>query len=603
MTPRQRKLLQLLMTASTPIPAATLADWLHVSVRSIMNDIHTLNQDSPGLLQSSHHGYSLTALPAEPFSAPSRQEGHPHNAAERQTAFVQELLLAAEQDISLESFASWSCVSLESIRHDLLLLRHRLASYEVTLKQSGNTVTILGKESTLRRLLSCTLHEQCHDRLSLNWLEAVFSTPGLTTLQRELSLVCQKHGLFLNDCLWPEFLLDLLIILHRQAQGRYLPEDRPSVESVLSPFLTDFLHCLQQFCHTEWTTAEHSALHCLLQSYLLPTDFAKKSLDETISSFPAHFQKMWQQFLASLPTAIPFLILTEHFCIRFSLNLHGLWQRHLLGFRTSNPQQTDMKQASPFAFLCTRTILQEFQRISGTLFTEADTAYLAIHVGLQLQAQMEDDADRLPCGLLIAPYFDYAQNLRRRLAEYFRQEIRIAATIESEQDLSKLSDCSLIISTVPLPAGFPIDWVTTDPLLSDDARQAIWSHIVRHRHEQRRRQLAEFLASCGSEQSFKQPLIPTPDLIIFHHTGVLPLTLQPPHSGTRLHVFLPKHPILWHGHHLDVLLEVSLNPSEWQQAARQIDLLMQVLLPIANRRKIKQAQTWRAFSDQVCACL
>ena len=603
MNSRHQQLIELLNTATGPLTAASLADRLHVSSRSIISYIAAINRELPGSIRSSHYGYQLDSRQGSHLMLTAALDETPQNAEERLSALLVDLLLRHSQGTDIARFAEKTCISLESIRKDIALLRSRLKNLPVTLTRQQDKLILTGDEAELRQLLSHALHAKYPGKLTLIQLQQIFPARDPDALQLRLEQIFRQHGFLLNDCLWPELLLDLLITSSRIQAGFSLPESqddsRPSAPDLIESSSRIFQ---PQRKDRLLSPAEYQAWGQLLSAYLIPADFADQSYDGLIRQLPAATRQTLQQLFQALPSALPFLECTDRFRCRFALNFSSLCQRQLLGRQTNNPQSSGIKQASPFAFLCTDTIIRLLSRETQLQFSTDDTAYMAVHVALQLQSQTAPGGEPVDCALLIPPYFDYDQDLRRRLTYLFGNDLHILADIPHERGLTVVLDARLVISTVPLPADFPIDWVETDPLLSESVRINIRRHIQKQQQQRRQQCLHNFLEAAGSLSSRLMEQIQSAGLTAVHHIGLLPLALRK-NGRSRLQVQIPVRPFLYHGQRIDLLMALHLDSREWETVQYNLDQLIRCLQPASSRRQIKQAQTWQEFTAIACACL
>lgn len=640
MNPKNRLLIQELLAEGGPITAAVLARKISVSPRTVMNYIAEINFYQPGLIESSQKGYTLDIVG---YRQIARQTlvFLPQNAAERINALLQKLLLTPPKPpgLDLPAFAEEICVSLETVRKDLLPLRHKLAHFQLQAEICTNYLQLQGKETTMRNLLSWVLYDSFHQtKLSADTLQKIFPQADIPFFYRLLQDECRQYPFFINDCLLLNLIQDLLVVLCRIQQGCCLPAKpaaagKSGQTTAIAAFTNNLAQKLAEHYQLSLPASEILYLQEILLGYLLPADFATLTVQTVIARLPVERQTILQELFQRMQRHFSFLEFSQKFCVNFTLNLNNLLHRCQSGRRSCNPQKNDMKSASPFAFQCAVSIAQELEDLCGVQLLEEDIAYLALHISLNLADQRDPDLEKINCGLLITPYFNYDKDLRQKLAQRLQNDILITAEANSERELTALQDTQLILSTVPLPADYPVDWATTDPLLSTSVLAHIQKRIAAKKAEKKQRilrnQLQQLLpASCflynTAQQQYNTPeaifarmlhtltengFLRAPDITavavhknhptLFGYIATANLLVKNiKRSG--LVVVLNEKPPLWQGTPVDLVLLLALQPKDWELIQYSFDLLIHTLLENELQPSLRQIRSAGQFIDLLC---
>lgn len=635
---KNKQVIKILLEADEKITAASLADKIGVSPRTVLNYVSELNFFYPELIKSSRYGYSIHKDKGKEIYY--EKDGQlPQTAQERINCLLEKLLLHpvhAENGIDLELFANDICISLETAKKDLIKLKHKLAKFRLQANVSTYYITLEGSERAKRNLLSNIIYENFDkNKISDVSVKHIFPEAKIDELYTVLMQQCHKHHFFINDCLVMNLILDILINICRIRQG--CPIDT-TLAQVKKPFVStlDFARdiaveasALYKLPHSE---AEVDYLREILTGYIMPADFKTLNKEQLHQFIEPEYNNVLEQLFFYIRKNFSFINLEdESFLIRFSLNVNNLLCRLKNGHWSNNPQKEDMKLASPFAFKCGSGIAEELSQLLDVEINEDNIAYLSLHLGINLLNQKDLDLEKICCGLMITHYFDYDEDLIRILQQRFSNDIIIADIIRTEKQLPDFKDISLLISTVPVPETCKVECVTTDPFLSEKILTKIQKRICVKKLEKKQRILHDELLQIGGETLFyrnkakKQQSTPdtmvtmmhnllaangyigTTDAVainnlhknsptIFGHIA-MPNIIYTNVKKTGLVVVINEKPPLWNNNQIDIVLMLALSPTDWELAQYAVDHLINVLREIDNLQKIVKCKNYAAFVE------
>ena len=592
LSPRQQRLLDYLLSCSTPVSAAVLADISGVSKRTIMNDLQRLRQEYPKQLCSSHQGYILQMASS---SAPSAEEEYicliPHNRKERSLLLLNKLL-SSSSPINLPDFAEMSCISTESIRKDISFLRLHLKEYQCILIQHRDTLQLKGPEHELRQLWRRVIYQKAAGRLTLEMLMHLFPQYRSDKLRKKLLVLFREHHFFLNDNYWPDFLLEILLACRRYQLGFPL-SDVPAPPSTLPrPFLQAFILLLHKLLPSSFAIEEQDYCAEIAAIYLLPCQFSTIDIKKIIAVLPQkHAQSIQAFFQKDLPEAIPFLTPDDDLIRHLAFQLHALafslHRRHPI----YDAQKENMKSASPFAFLMACRLVHALKKRFPLPLAEDAAALIAIHLALACQRQHDVGRRKLKCGLVIPPFFDYADELASRLQENFAASLDFIGLTQCEDDLTPVAAADLLLSTIPFSQKTAAPVVVVDPLLSPEIIMNIQNHIALLQKQKRRMHLQTFLLTA----SFVKKL-PRQGLTVFYrHLALRPCQFSS--QQTFLLIERLPRPAIICGEHVEFIMELHVCPEQWELTQENLDLLLRTLAPVQTRHKALAAPTHSDFAD------
>ncbi|MGL4255901.1 MAG: transcriptional antiterminator, partial [Microbacterium sp.] len=237
---RQDRLLGLLVRDGDWATAATLADALGVTPRSIRSYVTAANaRVAPGVaIESGPQGYRAGADASAALRAGGTDAGTPRD---RLHTLVR-ALLDAPDGIDVFEFADRLHVSAATLDADLARVRGLLGGTELTLERSASTARLRGTEMAQRRLLSRLAHDEM-DAGSFD-LAALRRTLGEDSVgaaafgpfKADLVSELGAMGYFVNEIGIADVVMHIAIAADRVAQDRGLesaaPDLRPALQEI-----------------------------------------------------------------------------------------------------------------------------------------------------------------------------------------------------------------------------------------------------------------------------------------------------------------------------------------------------------------------------------
>src|SRR5476649_347840 len=211
------KLLKLISDGGERMTAGALAIGMGVSDRSIKNYISEINYFEPGLIQSSRCGYAVDK--ARVIIVLAADSGNLPNSAEERAKFILTCLLNArgtEKVLELDAVGAALCVSYETIKKDLLLVRKRLKEFDLYLNVANDRLVLEGQEKDKRNMFSTMLYTEFSENiLSLSEIGKVFPDYDVELLVSILVEACKSFHYFINEYALLSLVLDVVISIDR----------------------------------------------------------------------------------------------------------------------------------------------------------------------------------------------------------------------------------------------------------------------------------------------------------------------------------------------------------------------------------------------------
>lgn len=505
---RQDRLLAVLLRQDSWATAASLADQLGVTPRSIRSYVAALNARTPAgdAVESGPAGYR--AGPGAVDAAARRDDiGTPRARLHR----LARTLIDEADGIDVYDTALALHISETTLENDLSRVRALLEGGDVRLERDRDRVRLRGDEQSLRRLLSRLAQDEMDagplraDALQRALApEAVPSravAPFKAALVRELG----EMGYYVNELAISDVLLHITIAAERVAVGRplELPTDAGD-DAVAAVGETIVRLAREHFGVTLGAGDREHLADLVLTRVVTPGEStarrSPRSVDDDVArAVRAEIEQAAHDYQVDL--------VDEAFIDRLALHVQNLLRRSREQAWTRNPLTQSLKSSYPMIFDVAVSIASGLHDRLGVPLQEDEIAYIAMHVGGRLERSRA--ADAILTATIVCPGYRELQELLRasvdrslgRLIEVVRVDTRV------DPDWDSL-DTDLVLSTVPV-AGVDERTVRITPFLAEADIERVQQAAARIRRARRLSRLREELQRYFSPNAF---VVPVPDI-------------------------------------------------------------------------------------------
>lgn len=636
------KLLKFLLDSPSEITAQILAIHLSVSDRSIKNYITEINFREPRLILSSHRGYTVDKVRAMRILS-NHVFKMPQTPEERVNYLLTQLLNSRQSDVQIPDLNELSdnlCVSYETIKKDLLLVRKKLKEFSLYLTVSNDRLAVEGLEQDKRRMFSSILYvEFSTNILSLAQIGRKFPQYDIDLLVSILVESCKSWHYFINEYALLSLILDVVISIDRirndHTFNHHINVQSSAVKRKFDERETTFAHKvindIEHHFGVSYNELETEALTVVLLSSLIRIDMdeihagnieelaGKECMDlvEVLRKEMRHYDFIDGE--------------SEQFLIRFTIHIKNLLVRLQHGHITRNPLTEHIKSSCPLIFECAVAISEKIRQFTGYLVDEHEIAYIALHIGSILGSQIAGQ-NKVSCVLLVPSYHNHTSQLISHIDSLFGEHLMIRAIVTSYEEFESLPGTDFLISTLSISQTI-IEWIYINPFLTDRDISALQYKIERVRKKKKRTKLLESLMLISNENLFfhNPHFVNENEAIHFmantlHKYGYVddsfvhdvfqrersyPTTfgnIAVPHSmkmnafKTGLCVVVSEKPFQWGDNMVNVVLLFSINRDERSLFYDIFDNLIVLLLEPLNLTKASECQTWQEFVNTMIDC-
>jgi lichenan operon transcriptional antiterminator len=484
---RQDRILALLTRDGEWATAATLADRLGVTPRSIRSYVTAINARVQGgvAVESGPQGYRAGPDAAAALRATAGADaGTPRD---RLHTLVR-VLLDAEEGIDVFETADALHVSPATLDADVARVRGLLGGTELTLERSASRARLRGTEVAQRRLLSRLAHDEMDagsfdlDALRRTLGDGSIGAHAFGPFKTELVAELSSLGYFVNEIGISDVVMHIAIAADRVASDRALEgtagDPRPAQQEV-SAILE---RLVKRHLGVELGAGDLQHLSTLVLTRVVapgasvPSDHARSRLEPDVETAV-------REVVGTAAAEFLVDIAHEDFILRLALHVQNLRQRAREQAWSRNPLTKSLKSAYPMIFEVAVFIASGLQQRLGIPLLDDEIAYIAMHVGGQLERRRR--ADQLLTATIVCPgYYELHELLRSSVDRSLGQAIEIVG-VETRVDPDWASiDTDLVLTTIE--PTLPGDrFVRIQPFLTDADVDRVQTAAARIRRSRR----------------------------------------------------------------------------------------------------------------------
>lgn len=504
---RQDRLLGLLVRDGDWATAATLADAVGVTPRSIRSYVTAVNaRVAPGIaIESGPQGYRAGADAAAALRASGTDAGTPRD---RLHTLVR-ALLDAPDGIDVFEFADRLHVSPATLDADLARVRGLLGGTELTLERSASTARLRGTEMAQRRLLSRLAHDEMDagsfDLAALRRTlgEGSVGAAAFGPFKADLVSELGSMGYFVNEIGIADVVMHIAIAADRVAQDRALegaaPDPRPAQQEIAA--LLDRLARRDLGVDLGAGDLQHLAT-LVLTRVVAPGDEAPA--DQARARLDPEIEAAVRDVVGTASAEFLVDIAHEDFILRLALHVQNLQHRAREQAWSRNPLTRSLKSTYPMIFEVAVFVASRLQERLGIPLPDDEIAYIAMHVGGRLERSRR--ADQLLTATIVCPgYYDLHELLRSSVDRSLGQAIEVVG-VETRVDPDWSSiDTDLVLTTID-PATPADRIVKIQPFLTDADIERVQAAAGRIRRSRRLARLRTELERYFAPSAFVRGL-------------------------------------------------------------------------------------------------
>ena len=620
------------LVSNSPQTAATLAETLDVSVRSIRTYVREINTSWPGILTSTPVGYTIDRnLAADVLKTDDGERFG--SSKERSDYIVNHLIVQPDGDpIDLWDLCDEMSVSMSTLKTDLARAKRTLARNDLELVTHRDRISLNGTERNKRKLLSGMLRQETNNGfMGTGALSRAFPDIDIKSVQQLVSDTLYRHHRFINDYALSDLLLHLAISIDRIRRSESLDAgdtaDLPEEDRGIACELADALGASLSI---EFPAEELRELTLLIMARSTDIDYRSATESNLAELIGTDCMALVEKLAAQFNELYGIDLSDRGFLVRFGLHVRGLLVRARTQKPSRNPLTESVKTGCPLIYDAAVALASTITNDLGVTINDDEIAYIALHLGSAVGTQREADA-KAKATIFCPSYYDMGPRLVEQLAGRFGEQLMITRIATDEAELTDCPD-DLVICISPIQSVLQVPTLQIAPVPSSTDIANLRSKI-------------EGILDARKRSAFKDLLHELIDPVLFEvrddlsdraacieHMGrglvdsgfadrpyidkvfereemsstamgafAMPHTVGLVGKHSRISVLISKKPIQWQDTQVNLVLMLCFSPAERSSFNTVFDRVAGSLIEPANIRRLLECTSYEAFVDALAS--
>lgn len=419
--------------------ATTIAVELGCSSRCVKTYISNLNDQYNNIIISSRSGYKLS----DNFNENLISEDNFDNKENRKLWILRKLLISAKP-ININEILSELFISFETFEKDLLFIKKQLLNYELSLKIKNNTIYIKGLDINKREMILDLIYDEMSDSFSdSNSIQSFFPNVDITLIRNIIQDVLKRYNYYIDDFSLINIVLWYTICIEQKKancsqleQIGYSTKENAHIRRIID----EINQSVNNYYPISLTDEESTNLFILFSTRISKKDTVKYVLSPEIKN-------LLDEIIINIEKNFYVKLDFDSNDIRFALHLQNMITRLKNNISLHNPQLAQVKTSFPYTYDIATCIASIIKRKYNLDVSEDEIGYLAIHIGINLEAQINLKS-KVRAILVYPKYFSDNTNLSQQLINIFGKDLYISNVISFPDELKNYDDYDFIISTM-----------------------------------------------------------------------------------------------------------------------------------------------------------
>lgn len=446
------KLMEYLKGRNTVSTAKEISLALNISVRSVKSYVREINTIAKSnIISSERTGYTINKKVAD-FFIQNENNGaaFPQTWEERFNYIFQIFYSERCHSINVYDLCDELYISLSTLRSDIEKINHSLENYHVNFSIEKNELFLKAEEKNIRKLKTSIIYSELNQPLiDLSWLSNEFPELSVSSLTRFIAETLRKHHLSMNEIAFGNFILHLCVIADRPAvlMQPDRSENIPVMSDNMETASVEIIEYMKDRMKISLSDTEIYTINILLKSN---ANLIFSSDEEAISYIGKDILSLCHRICQKVKYKYDIELENQSFLIPFAIHLKSMLFRLEHGYEMRNHMSDTIKKSNPYIFDLAVFVSIQIADEKGVAPAEDEIAYIAVHLGAELQRQ-ENDMKKIQAVLYFSNYMHSSQKMYETIIRQCGAELHIVKIVNTFEELSEvLQEVDLVITDFPL---------------------------------------------------------------------------------------------------------------------------------------------------------
>jgi lichenan operon transcriptional antiterminator len=447
LTNRQKSILLYLLNSirfgvSAEIPGKHIADYLHISLRTLQNEIKNINTSlNFKIVTSNNKGYTLNTNLIQNLHLTSLQ-------AEDYAEQLLKVLILESGPFNIDDLTERFYTSPSALHKRIQKLNILLADYKLSITKAKNCIEIYGNEYNKRRLIHNIIMKESNTtnnalELAANYLKNL----NLVEIQSIIMASINKYKYYIEPCYTTNLIVNIMIALSRIYNNCTIDIlESTDIEHTTEYSIAKDI-CYQVEIRSGISIKEKDVLYiCMtimgqvkplnINPGLPPIDEQQSAVIMNIIENTFHYYMLNIDYNDYLPN--------------FIYHISSLLVRAKNKQLVINLISENIKETSPFTYDVAVHLAKSLEDHFHLSINEEEIGLLSIYIGFIIN-QSTSNEEKIRVLLVCSEYQNIANYLINKLKEDYENKIEIINVLTNSSDIKCIKNVDLIIHTMPIP--------------------------------------------------------------------------------------------------------------------------------------------------------
>ena len=480
-------------------PAAEMADFFHVSVRTLKNRIYQINAAFDGVILSSNRGYQLdTGRGSEMVRALTQKNDIP-DSYEKRKEYILKSLLLDKTELRISDLMETFFVSDATLQKDISKLRSELAEERLILRTKKEQLLIVGSGADKQKFILKMIQREINDSsFSIQKTQKMFTTVNLMQVRKIVTGVLGKYEYFLDNYALLNYVLHLALTIElknenpeNQVSGSVIKADYViPKDDLVQQMILEIYEQLKKLYNTEYTLEDIIQASVLMSTRVTFRNLSSMTYEQIRPYIDENIPPLLEDIILAVQKNYAIDLGDDGFKVRFALHLKRLLVRLENHIQITNIQFDNIKNEYPYIYAVALSISKIIINRFGYPLPEEEISYIALHIGVLIEEKNALN-NRIRTLLVCHDYQDIAKNVFKKLNAAFSESLFITDIATDLFGIKDFSKVDFVISTSPVSDQIATPNCVINPLLPERDMQRIMTYIKEIRSTLLRERLRE----------------------------------------------------------------------------------------------------------------